>query len=263
LGISRELTRTRAQTEKDRVEKGLPPWGMYDSDYTSYIKSFDKVLPKCGLTSLIKELAAYKQRKLTALDLAGQGSALQILKKFGLGIIDAMTLVDFRDFAKKAMDLLSGQKVAEGNVAKGDTWSQLDKRKYDLIVCRPQAAIEILLSPSVYFAVFNRMYKALDNNGFMITQIPPSIIQKFGSDWIRVLSETPGLVVKFDMTKSLQDDYYLPELLLFRTDGAPEDLRLLKEVRPTVDKTVQLQTDLSKKLEEANPQMRDLLALLN
>ena len=85
-------TSTIQSQEKDNfnLSRREKLWAIYDSTYSEYFaRSFQDIIPPGGLGKYLNRLSQENNRKLQALDIAGQGKALLDLKKYGVGTVAA------------------------------------------------------------------------------------------------------------------------------------------------------------------------------
>lgn len=216
LASIRKKTRSFAASEVSRSLKDSKPWPVYNSTLSSYLESFRGALPEVGLTEYLQSLSEKKNRKLNALDVAGQGLALLELKEHGIGTISAITLLDHRSDARRTEETKEGLRVYEGDVTKNSTWSQLGDDKFDLITCRPEASTHSLIYTALELAVFSRIYNRLDVDGILLMQYPN---KKLFEDGIKILRKIPGLIVRPG-----EGDMY-PVLSIIKTKDAPTTLQ--------------------------------------
>lgn len=225
LATARLKAKDRAKEDRWSIFYGEKPWTVYDAPLSDYLDTFEPVLPVGEFWHHLHQGVKDKGRKLHALDIAGQGEALRkLMSNDYLESITAITLADSRGPLKKREDQARGIKVIAGDVSVGSTWTIVKEKKFDLITCRPLGGLEALQYPSVYFAVFNRMYKKLETDGLLLTEVPRNVIRRVGDGWVERLKQIPGLTVRFYR----EGDYLNPVLSLIRSKNSPDNLRFLK-----------------------------------
>lgn len=221
-------------------QKGKSLWPIHDSPFfdweTGYQKPLQDVLPEGGINKFLSNLSGEKKQKLNALEIAGIGRGLLELKPFGVGNITAITLNDFRNIGTKFIDIFKKLKIIEGAIEEKGI---LDKTKklFDLIVCVPRAAL--VLNPNMMnLDILSQIYNVLTPNGLFVTQLPPKLIKELGTDWIKALSQTPGLEVKYRGNIAMlysafgrTDTRYLPALSIRKFDNPPSNIDFIKNIQ--------------------------------
>lgn len=221
-------------------KKGETPWPVYDSPFfdweTGYQKPLQDVLPEEGIKRFLSNLLREKKQKLNALEIAGTGRGLLELKPFGVGNITAITLNDFRNVGTKFVDIFKSLKVIEGAIEEKGTIEKT-KKLFDLVVCVPRAAC-VLNPDMINLDVLSQIYNVLTSDGLYMTQLPPKLIKELGTDWIKALSKTPGLEVKYGENVGMlysafgrTDTRYLPALSIRKLGNPPLNIDFIKNIQ--------------------------------
>ncbi len=183
----------------------------------NYDHEFSRVLPEKSILDHLRKRKE-KGKSTFVLDLAGgAGGGLRDISKAGLldGGIN-VNLTDMRSDEERAYDSNHNIHLLEGDLFRASSWRKIvDKAKelspsgdFDLIICRPQGAFNLVHAPKpvfgyefpeeFYLPIMRRIINMLSiDNGLLLTQIPPNIETKELKRELKNLNDYPGLFPRY------------------------------------------------------------------
>jgi hypothetical protein len=230
--------------EKVRVEAGLEPWPVYDSDIFEFNRTFRSCLPHEHQNSYDNQVdrfdlqryieSSLKGSNRTAVEFGGPGSAL--FGGFSPGFFIktvGVTLKDWRKPDESSFDSANNHLVVEGNVITdikktlAVLRSKLGVENTDLIISRMEGGLaKESKNPAILDHLIREWYKLLNENGLLFVQIDHNndseqIIQP----WIKAVTQKyPSIEIQ----TSGPHTYY--KFRLRKGPGAPKELPPAKEL---------------------------------
>jgi hypothetical protein len=235
--------------ERERVEKGKKPWGVYESSILVYEKEFAPLFatdPKPEFAQEPRNISQFllerRQQGLprVALDMMSGTNALRGLDvEAGL----AIALHDHRTPQQQSDDVtIHHVHMATGSLAEAKTWRRIDqwvKQKtqrdtFDLIMARPVAPISQFYPETdgvnhdfaVPYTMVQRLWNRLSRDGGMLVAEVPELgwsrTAHIIPSWIELCKSTSGI----DLTYA-HPEKHMPMLKLMRRHDSPEKLPLL------------------------------------